>query len=600
MNLERSRKLLNQLLQQNRTDQELMTGLEKALAATQGYEDALIQMVQATRGYLHLVNVVLAGESEEFRRLASELRSRQSQYVEELALVMKNDSQNFQMLSNIFSIITIVLGGVAAWMIKRDIVPPLNAITKTFENLTHGHLCNSIPALERHDELGSLAEAAHIFKERAAETERLLKVAESSQDELNRLNQQLEEQTVQEKLMSEKAHAATVAKSEFLANMSHEIRTPMTAILGFNEILLNSLTNPDNIEAAKVIQRNGDYLLTLINDILDLSKIEAGKLQVESIECEPEELIADVVSLMKVRTDAKNLKLALQFEGEIPKYIQSDPTRIRQILINIVGNAIKFTEAGSVTIMTRLLDQKGESPLLEFSVIDTGIGIEQKSLENIFKPFTQADGSTTRKFGGTGLGLAICKRLVELLGGTFAVESEVGKGSVFRFSVATGNLENVQFIKEHVTARPAPERAKSSEQKQNSLEGVNVLLVEDGPDNQRLISFILSKAGATVTVAENGKLACDQVLGAQMTEEPFDVILMDMQMPVMDGYTAAAKLRELGNEDPIIALTAHAMNHDRQKCLDAGCDDYTMKPINRTELVGMVSKYASRNRKEMV
>ena len=254
------------------------------------------------------------------------------------------------------------------------------------------------------------------------------------------------------------AETANQAKSEFLANMSHEIRTPMTAILGFNNILLDNVTKPEDIDAARTVKENGEFLINLINDILDLSKIEAGKIEVEQISRSPHEIVAEVSSLMKVRAKAKGLPLDVHFEGPIPETIHTDPTRLRQVLINVVGNAIKFTETGSVRIVTHLLSNPGEEPKLQFDVIDTGIGIAQEQIEQLFLPFTQADGSTTRKFGGTGLGLSISNRLVELLGGEFSVSSEVGQGSKFSVTVSTGPLDNVRLIDGPVETVTEPEQ----------------------------------------------------------------------------------------------------------------------------------------------
>ena len=390
----------------------------------------------------------------------------------------------------------------------------------------------------------------------------------------------------------ERALAADRAKSEFLANMSHEIRTPMTAILGFNDILLDNATEPENVDAAQTVKANGEYLLNLIDDILDLSKIESGKLVVEQTACSPHEIIADVASLMRVRAIAKNLQLKARFDDDVPKTIQTDPIRLRQILINLVGNAIKFTESGSVEIVTRWLNPAGGEPKLQCEVIDTGIGIAADQIEQLFSPFTQADNSATRGFGGTGLGLTISKRLVELLGGEISMTSTLGKGSTVSLTVSAGPLTDAR--QSVGASKPAIESvaAGPAEEAKSPLLGVRILLAEDGPDNQRLIGFILKKAGAEVTLADNGQIALDLATAASQEGTPFDVILMDMQMPVLDGYAATRQLREAGYTAPIIALTAHAMQHDRQKCLDAGCDDYTTKPIDRGTLIEMVASHA--------
>ncbi|WP_339907718.1 hybrid sensor histidine kinase/response regulator [Symmachiella dynata] len=392
---------------------------------------------------------------------------------------------------------------------------------------------------------------------------------------------------------TERLEAINQAKSEFLANMSHEIRTPMTAILGFAEVLRESNAHPDQIEAINTILRNGTYLLEIINDILDLSKIESGKIEVELMSVDPIQIVRDVTSLMSVRAVPKRLALDIECRGPIPETIKSDPTRLRQILVNLVGNAIKFTETGGVKIAMELAGQDTPSPKLMFEVIDTGIGITPDQMDRLFKPFAQADSSVTRRFGGTGLGLAISHRLSEMLGGQIMVESEPGQGSTFRVSVATGDLNNVRLLADATTANVDAEKRPATycSLTQQGL-GCRVLLAEDGPDNQRLISFLLKKAGMEVTVVDNGELALTAALEAVAASEPFDVILMDMQMPVMDGYTAATKLREADYRRPIIALTAHAMKTDRQKCLDAGCDEYTTKPIKREELFGLIRELA--------
>lgn len=392
----------------------------------------------------------------------------------------------------------------------------------------------------------------------------------------------------------EAAESANRAKSAFLANMSHEIRTPMNAILGFNDILVDNVSSPDNIEATLTIKKNGEYLIRLINDILDLSKIEAEKMDIEEITCSTQELLDNVYSLMNVRAAAKGLPLIFRAEGPIPQTICTDPTRLRQILINTLGNAIKFTETGSVQLIARLEHEAGQSPLLRFDVVDTGIGITDQQLKLLFEPFTQADESMTRKFGGTGLGLTISKRLSELLGGGITVTSKQGEGSTFTIRISTGCLADIPLIE---TTIPQHDHSIAERPREtlptNALQGQRVLLTEDGPDNQKLISFILQKYGADVTLAGNGQISLDLAMEAWKEDSPFDVILMDMQMPVMDGYTASKKLREAGYQGPIIALTAHAMNGDRQKCIEAGCDDYLTKPIDRRLLVKAIGGLVS-------
>ena len=295
--------------------------------------------------------------------------------------------------------------------------------------------------------------------------------------------------------------------------MSHEIRTPMTAILGYTDLLKETLIDEASRNAIETIGRNGNHLLSIINDILDLSKIEAGKMTIESIRFSLRQVLADVESLMQVRTQGKGIKLRIEQDGLLPETILTDPTRLRQILVNLVGNAVKFTETGSVNLVVRLVRQ--QPPMLEWDVIDTGIGLTQEQQQALFQPFMQADNSTVRKFGGTGLGLTISKRLAELLGGDVRiVQSQVGVGTTFRLTIAAGPLEGVRLLQPNDSFAAQEEPLRDQAVVLNLPEGCRILLAEDGPDNQRLISFVLKKAGAVVTVAENGQQAVDLVAAA--------------------------------------------------------------------------------------
>ncbi|MCC7335648.1 MAG: response regulator [Pirellulaceae bacterium] len=397
---------------------------------------------------------------------------------------------------------------------------------------------------------------------------------------------QLEENKIELAKARDAAEAASQSKSAFLANMSHEIRTPMNAVLGFTEVLRRNIERNEDKrrQHLNTIHSSGTHLLNLINDILDLSKIEAGRLEVECIACEAHRVIADVVTVMRVRADEKNIALDYQFDGVIPATIQSDPARLRQVLTNLVGNAIKFTERGGVRIVTSLVHGT-DRPQMKIQVVDTGIGMTEAGAAKIFDPFSQADASVTRRFGGTGLGLSISKRFAEALGGAVTVSSEVGVGSVFTVTIDTGPLDNVAMI----TPNPA-EMEIVAEDEQHlaiSLPNMRVLLVDDGDENRQLMSLILEEAGTTYRTAENGLEAVQLA-----TEQEWDVILMDMQMPVMDGYTATRTLRAQGYHKPIIALTAHAMQQAEQECRDAGCSGFMTKPINFDRLIATLAEIA--------
>jgi CheY-like chemotaxis protein len=330
------------------------------------------------------------------------------------------------------------------------------------------------------------------------------------------------------------------------------------------------------------------HLLQIINDILDLSKIEAGKLEVEQIPCSPRQIVAEVMSLLRGRAETKGLKFDVEYADGVPDKIISDPTRLRQILLNLVGNALKFTEQGSVRVHVRHA-AGSNGRCLQFDVIDTGIGMSQEQLGRAFVNFNQSDSSTTRRFGGTGLGLAISKRLIEMLGGAISIESRLGAGSTLSVRLP------VQLCPEANSSSTEAARCESPVARENDAQAnvpldCRILLAEDGPDNQRLICHILTRAGAEVVLAENGQAAVDLALKSRDQAMPFDVILMDMQMPVLGGYDATRRLRQEGYEGAIIALTAHAMSTDEQKCREAGCDDYVVKPLNRGALFAAIER----------
>lgn len=420
-------------------------------------------------------------------------------------------------------------------------------------------------------------------------------------DEENRLRGYfaLRADITQLKKAQTQAVAANKAKSEFLANMSHEIRTPMTAILGYAELLVEETErfeeNSTLLSYVNTIKTHGEHLLSLINDILDLSKIEAEKITVEGIAIDPLQFVRDVTSFMQVKALAKNLPLRVECQSELPATLVTDPTRLRQVLVNLLGNAIKFTELGNVTTY---LAFDSAARVLSISVKDTGIGITAQQMERLFESFSQADTSMTRRYGGSGLGLVISKRLMHLLGGDLSVKSVPGVGSEFTATLHLSE-ESSRMCSQSNTS-PAAFTESRPEVERDSLLGVRVLLAEDGPDNQRLISHFLRRAGAIVTIVENGAKAVsafthDSTLDGELLDEtPFDILLTDIQMPVLDGYDATRLLRKKQLAVPIIAITAHAMESDVQRCLEAGCDAYISKPIHRAELVALCSEWARR------
>lgn len=396
------------------------------------------------------------------------------------------------------------------------------------------------------------------------------------------------------KKSKESAETANLAKSQFLANMSHEIRTPLNGVIGFTDVLIQQdekLSREDRLDYLSCIQTSGKHLLSLVNDILDLSKTESDIVTLESLDYSPYKLISEVISLCKVKAKEKEIQLDSQWIGPIPETIKTDPTRLRQLLVNLVGNAIKFTKQGEVHLSARI-EQQADTNLLVVDVSDTGCGIPAEKKDLIFDAFQQADNSITRQYGGTGLGLSISRQIAHAMGGEIQVQSEFGKGSTFTATIDIGSLEQVRLLDSPVADGIASSSSNTHSTKKTAgsipvlSSAMRILLVEDGELNRKLIQVLLTKAGIdNVDIAENGKIglqkACDDF---------YDVILMDMQMPVMDGYTAAKKIRELGYKTPIIALTASATAKDKQRCLAAGCTEFLSKPLQPEDLFHLLSE----------
>ncbi|MFO1030316.1 MAG: ATP-binding protein [Planctomycetota bacterium] len=382
------------------------------------------------------------------------------------------------------------------------------------------------------------------------------------------------------------AEQASRHKSRFVADISHELRTPLTAILGYAELLVDE-TYPASQRALAqtTILRNGRHLLEVVNDLLDIAKVEAGQLQVVLAPTDPVVVVEDTASLMRVRARAKGLQLEVEFATRVPRSITTEALRLRQILVNLVGNAVKFTERGSVRIVVGFASATSR---MTFAVVDQGIGMSREQVGRLFAEFAQVDEDVARRSLGTGLGLALSRKLARMLGGDLEVQSEPGRGSTFTLClpavVDAGELWRPEL--EPRTPRPALPTTAAGR-----LRGRRILLAEDGPDNQRLVAWILGREGADVVVVGDGRQALE-ALGAA-SSNPFDLVLMDMQMPEIDGYRATELLRERGVALPIVALTANTMTDDRERCLRVGCSDYLGKPIDRQQLIAVCERFAN-------
>jgi Amt family ammonium transporter len=349
----------------------------------------------------------------------------------------------------------------------------------------------------------------------------------------------------------------------------------------------------DRVKALQNIQYNGQHLLKVINDVLDIAKLDANKVEVENVEFAPVQLLNDVVTLLRPKAQEKGLTLDMEFASRVPELIQTDPTRVRQIVLNLVGNAIKFTHAGSVRLVVKLIEaDDGQESFMQFSVIDTGIGIDADALAQLFQPFTQGAASRSREYGGSGLGLVISQRLAKLLGGEITVHSAFGEGSTFTATVRIAATHGARLMNPALLPNDSVAAYSFAEDEDAAeLKGARILLADDTVQNRDMMGQMLTAAGATIEVADNGRVACHRAMEAFGSHEPFDMILMDIQMPELDGYAATRKLRGLGYPGLIIALTASVSEADRLKCIECGCNDFARKPIERKKLIDLIARW---------
>jgi signal transduction histidine kinase/ActR/RegA family two-component response regulator len=467
-------------------------------------------------------------------------------------------------------VLCLAVAAILAVVLQSRVSSPILAIAAVAKRITETHRFTDRVTVSSADELGVLAEALNAMlgeiERRDSELERHRRSLEEQVAERSRVNAEL-------RVAKDKAEEAARLKTEFLANMSHEIRTPMNGVMGMIGLVLDKSSDSEQREQLLVAQNAAQSLITILNDILDLSKIEAGKMNLEAIDFDLQAVFAEALRIFDIAVRERGLPLRLEFAPDCPSWVRGDPVRLRQVLVNLVGNAVKFTAEGWIRVSASL-PREG---MVQFEVRDTGIGIPPEKLNSIFEAFTQADGSHTRQFGGTGLGLTITRRLITLMGGRLWADSEPGRGSCF-------------YVELPLAARPEPAAVETPVPEPRPVPGLRVLVAEDNPINQKVITSMLRRQGWTVTLAANGSEAHERFLHA-----PFDIVLMDVQMPEVDGLEATRlirgeELRRAAARTPILALTAHASGAQHEQCLAVGMDAVITKPVNRAALLRAIAE----------